>query len=131
MTEVIPVIIGGGFQVKALKICARAERKSQYRQNEYSHHLGVRAEQLHAIGTGSREDPHQQISAEKQPTCNTLRDSDKSIRLELSRTTPSAFGRPVRLEDDYKPDCRARSNRDRHRRKFRLCTGRPRPEARD
>jgi hypothetical protein len=42
VTEVIPVIIGGG--VKALKVCARAERESQDRQNKYSHHLGVRAE---------------------------------------------------------------------------------------
>jgi hypothetical protein len=27
--------------VKALKVCARAERESQDRQNKYFHHLGV------------------------------------------------------------------------------------------
>ena len=41
-TDVIAAI--AAFQVKALKVCARAERESQDRQNKYSHHLGVRAE---------------------------------------------------------------------------------------
>jgi len=49
VTEVIPVIIGGGFQVKAFKVRARAERESQDRQNKYSHHLGVRAASLALI----------------------------------------------------------------------------------
>ena len=52
-TDVIAAI--AAFQVKALKVCARAERESQDRQNKYSHHLGVRAGQLHAIGTDSRD----------------------------------------------------------------------------
>ena len=45
MAEVIVLITA--FQVQAqdlVRVCARAERESQDRQNKYSHHLGVRAE---------------------------------------------------------------------------------------
>jgi hypothetical protein len=66
VTEVIPVIIGGGFQVKAFKVRARAERESQDRQNKYSHHLGVHAERSlmrlsglnHAQSKGIYKDSH-------------------------------------------------------------------------
>ena len=59
MTEVIPVIIGGGFQVKAFKVRARAERESQDRQNKYSHHWGVRTERsLMRICILYRRDPY-------------------------------------------------------------------------
>jgi hypothetical protein len=47
VTGVIVVTIGGGFEVQAqdlVRVCARAERESQARQNKYSHHLGVHAE---------------------------------------------------------------------------------------
>jgi hypothetical protein len=42
VTGVIVVIIGGGFKVQAqdlVRVCARAERESQDRQNKYSAHL--------------------------------------------------------------------------------------------
>jgi hypothetical protein len=47
VTGVIIVTIGRRFQVQAqdiVRVCVRAERESQERQNRYSHHLGVQAE---------------------------------------------------------------------------------------
>jgi hypothetical protein len=69
VTEVIVVIIGGGFYVQAqdlVRVCARAERESQDRQNKYFHHLGVHAERSlmrlsglnHAQSKGIYKDSH-------------------------------------------------------------------------
>ena len=40
VTEII-VVIGKGIWVCLKELCARAERKSQNRQNKYSHHLAI------------------------------------------------------------------------------------------
>ena len=47
MAEVIVLI--AAFKVQAqdlVRVCARAERESQDRQNKYPHHLAVRAERV-------------------------------------------------------------------------------------